>query len=228
MALRVVNLTVTVGGALLVAGYIQEPIRAARQDAAALHADASAAKDPGAESYAKHCAICHGEQREGILPWFPPLAGISHQMTDDKIADLVHSGKGRMPGFPNLRDGELSALLHFVTSAGTASPSVASGTKDSGAPDLVESGSAVFQGNCAFCHGPDATGGEAGPDLTKSKIVLADKTGEAIAQVVREGRPGKMPGFTLSDQEMLGVIAFIRAREADALTHPGVRRGAGS
>jgi mono/diheme cytochrome c family protein len=22
----------------------------------------------GAQSYARHCAICHGEQREGILP----------------------------------------------------------------------------------------------------------------------------------------------------------------
>ncbi len=38
----------------------------------------SAASDPqGAASYADHCAICHGEQREGILPAFPPLLGIS-------------------------------------------------------------------------------------------------------------------------------------------------------
>ena len=45
--------------------------------------------DAGAATYAKHCAICHGEQREGILPGFPPLAGIKHQLTDQQITDIV-------------------------------------------------------------------------------------------------------------------------------------------
>jgi cytochrome c oxidase cbb3-type subunit 3 len=69
-------------------------------------------------------------------------------------------------------------------------------------------------------------GGEAGPDLTQSKLVREDKTGEKISQVVHEGRPdNKMPGFNLSNPEISGIIAFIRAREAAAAAHPGGRRG---
>jgi mono/diheme cytochrome c family protein len=185
--------------------------------------DAQALQDPGAASYAKHCAICHGDQREGILPGFPPLQGINHRMPENKIADLVHSGKGRMPGFPDLQDGELTALLHFLTSA---EPSTATGEKGEASSGLAEAGGALFHQNCAFCHGRDAMGGETGPDLTESKLVLSDTTGEKIAAVVREGKPdNKMPSFNFSSQEITSLIAFIHAREAAAKAHPGGRRG---
>lgn len=224
--LRVVSISAAVALSLLAAAYVQEPIRAARQDDAASHADGSSAKDSGAASYAAHCAICHGDQREGILPAFPPLIGINHRMTDDKIADLIHVGKGRMPGFPNLQDGELAALLHFITSAEPESLAAGSGAKSKETSGLAETGDTLFQQNCAFCHGRDAMGGETGPDLTQSKLVTEDRTGEKITQVIREGRPdNKMPGFNLSNHEINGIIAFIRAREAAATAHPGGRRG---
>src|SRR6185312_12679078 len=44
--------------------------------------EAGTAAHPGADAYAHHCAICHGDQRQGNLPSFPPLLGIKHQMTD--------------------------------------------------------------------------------------------------------------------------------------------------
>ena len=223
---RILLISVAAAVSFLVVGYIQVPIRAAGQDEKALQASAPSGGEPGAESYAKHCAICHGEQREGILPAFPPLLGINHRMTDDKIADLVHAGKGRMPGFPSLQDGELSALLHFVSSVGPESLTAGSGTRSEENSRIAEGGATVFQQNCAFCHGRDAMGGETGPDLTQSKLVREDKTGEKITQVIREGRPdNKMPGFNLSGPEISGIIAFIREREAAANAHPGGRRG---
>jgi mono/diheme cytochrome c family protein len=131
-----------------------------------------------------------------------------------------------MPGFPSLQDGELSALLHFVTSAEPASLITGSGTKGEENSGIAEGGAAVFQQNCAFCHGRDAMGGETGPDLTQSKLVREDRTGEKITQVIREGRPAnKMPGFNLANPEISGIIAFIREREAAANAHPGGRRG---
>ena len=165
-------------------------------------------QDPGARAYAQHCAICHGDERQGNLPGFPPLLGISHRMSTDKIADLIHAGKGRMPGFPSLQDGELSALLNFLNTAGMTAQV------------------AVFQQNCAFCHGRDAQGGETGPDLTQSRLVRRDRTGDQIAKVIHEGRPdNKMPAFNFSAQEVRSIIAFIHEREADAVEHPGGRRG---
>ncbi len=89
-------------------------------------------------------------------------------------------------------------------------------------------GSALFQQNCAFCHGHDAMGGETGPDLTRSKLVLSDTDGSRIAEVMREGRTGndgRMPAFQFSASESASLVAFIRASVAAAAKLKGGRRG---
>src|SRR5579862_2200576 len=69
-------------------------------------------------------------------------------------------------------------------------------------PELVQKGSALFRQNCSFCHGRDATGGETGPDLTRSKLVGQDVDGDKIGAVIRSGRPDKgMPRFDRSDEQ---------------------------
>jgi len=178
----------------------------------------------GAESYANHCAICHGEQREGNLPAFPPLIGIKRQLTDDQIIALIHNGKGRMPPFPKLPHEEVASLLQFLGTPAmmeaVAKPEPAQGS------GLAEAGRALFQQNCAFCHGRDAMGGESGPDLTRSKLVLADVEGDKISVVVLNGRPEKkMPAFNFSSQEVLSIAAWIHEQVAAAEAHKGGRRG---
>ncbi len=82
---------------------------------AAASASAPIPSDPaGAASYAKHCAICHGDHREGISPSFPALMGIGRRMSQPQVLALIHQGKGRMPGFPKLQGEELAALLRFM------------------------------------------------------------------------------------------------------------------
>jgi mono/diheme cytochrome c family protein len=186
----------------------------------------------GAASYAKRCAICHGDQREGILPAFPPLIGIKRQMSDAQIIDFIHKGKGRMPGFPALPDIELTSLLSYLATTPIITPVVTAGAQGNHrGPQLTgeaAAGGALFLQNCAFCHGRDAMGGETGPDLTQSKLVLSDTDGSKIAQVVHEGRnepDKKMPAFQFSSQEVTSLVAFIRAREAAAASMKGGRRG---
>ena len=206
--------------AAIIAGFLVA--RSFDKPTIAVAAAQSNAEDAGVKSYAEHCAICHGDQREGILPGFPPLVGINHQMSDTQIAGLIHTGKGRMPAFPSLQGDELTALVHFL--AQPVAATAPEGSEDSS--DLVKTGGAIFHQNCAFCHGRDAMGGETGPDLTSSKIVKADKNGDQIAAVVREGRPGnKMPAFNFSTDEIKSLVAFIHYREASAAAHPGGRRG---
>ena len=85
--------------------------------------------DPaGAQSYAAHCAICHGEEREGIPPSFPALRGVGSRMPRAQVAGLVHEGKGRMPGFPKLQGGELSSLLRYLGVPEQETPLQPSGT----------------------------------------------------------------------------------------------------
>jgi mono/diheme cytochrome c family protein len=80
----------------------------------------------------------------------------------------------------------------------------------------VARGKQVFVANCAFCHGSSATGGEGGPDLVRSILVLHDEKGSNIGPVVQNGRPGKgMPKFTLTHDQISDVAAFLHA-QADA------------
>src|SRR5713226_5359795 len=86
--------------------------------------------------------------------------------------------------------------------------------------ELVTSGETLFVQQCAFCHGRDTAGGESGPDLTRSKLVTDDVDGSLIGPVVRNGRT-TMPRFTVTDQELLGLAAFIHTRKNIAESQTG-------
>ena len=77
----------------------------------------------------------------------------------------------------------------------------------------VERGKALYGVNCQFCHGADTRGGDSGPSLLRSGIVLGDQHGELMAPVVRAGRPG-MPKFTLTDDQIADVAAFVHTFRA--------------
>jgi cytochrome c oxidase cbb3-type subunit III len=94
------------------------------------------------------------------------------------------------------------------------------------APAVIESGGSLFQQNCAFCHGKDAGGGESGPDLTRSKLVSSDVKGEAIGNVIKNGRMEKgMPQFNLPDAEVTSLVAFIHSQQDKAMSQTGTRKG---
>ena len=74
-----------------------------------------------------------------------------------------------------------------------------------------------FEQSCGFCHGADATGAR-GPDLVRSPLVAHDVKGDQIGPVIRQGRPDKgMPAMPLTDAQILDIVAFLRARAAEAL-----------
>jgi cytochrome c oxidase cbb3-type subunit 3 len=77
-------------------------------------------------------------------------------------------------------------------------------------PALLEAGKKTFSANCAFCHGSNAKGGESGPDLLRSVVVLHDENGESIGKVILNGRPEKgMPKFSFSPEQIASVAAFL-------------------
>jgi len=81
---------------------------------------------------------------------------------------------------------------------------------------VVERGKAVYGVNCVPCHGADLRGGQLnGPNLLRSQLVLADKDGELIDPVIRNGRPERgMPAFPLNDEDVKAVIEFIHSLTA--------------
>jgi len=79
-------------------------------------------------------------------------------------------------------------------------------------PAVVARGRQIFSANCSFCHGSDARGGEGGPNLIRSELVMDDNAGEKIATVVQNGRPDKgMPKFDLSTEQIASIAMFIHS-----------------
>ena len=80
-------------------------------------------------------------------------------------------------------------------------------------PEQLARGQQLFKGNCSFCHGSDARGGETGPNLVRDQLVLADQHGELIAPVVQNGIPGRgMPKLTLSATEITDIAAWLHSQ----------------
>ena len=84
---------------------------------------------------------------------------------------------------------------------------------------LPARGQKIFVASCAFCHGSDAHGGNGGPDLVRSVLVLHDKgTGTEIGPVILHGRTAKgMPAFSnFNDAQIHDIAAFLLSRNQAA------------
>src|SRR5881296_3256720 len=82
-------------------------------------------------------------------------------------------------------------------------------------PAQVERGKALYGVRCTFCHGADARGGEGGPNLVRSGLVLNDIKGELIAPVLQNGRPEMgMPKFDLTSAQVSDITSFLRTFRA--------------
>jgi mono/diheme cytochrome c family protein len=77
-------------------------------------------------------------------------------------------------------------------------------------PASVQRGKQNFASTCGFCHGSKATGGEKGPDLLRSVLVLHDDNGKSIGPVILKGRPDRgMPHFPLSPEQIADIANFL-------------------
>jgi cytochrome c oxidase cbb3-type subunit III len=74
----------------------------------------------------------------------------------------------------------------------------------------ADRGQKIFVTTCSFCHGPQAKGGEGGPDLLRSVLVLDDVDGDKIGPVILGGRRDKgMPQFALTPAQISDIASFL-------------------
>ncbi len=84
-------------------------------------------------------------------------------------------------------------------------------------PAAVDRGQKTFVATCGFCHGSHAKGGEKGPDLLRSVLVLDDEGGKSIGHVVLKGRPEKgMPKFAMTPDQISDIATFLHSSIAAA------------
>ncbi len=112
----------------------------------------------------------------------------------------------------------LTCSLSAQTPAKPAAPPVKKTSGGAGAgeeykiysQETLDNGKKIYTGNCAFCHGGNAKGGESGPDLLRSVIVLHDEDGKDIGAFIHVGRPDKgMPKFNLPNDQVADLAAFL-------------------
>lgn len=76
-------------------------------------------------------------------------------------------------------------------------------------PEDRKEGAVSFRSQCASCHGSDAKGTTAGPDLSRGQFKHAVSE-EAMFRVITKGVPGStMPGFALNGRSAWQLVTFI-------------------
>lgn len=68
----------------------------------------------GERIYHNQCSLCHGTNLEGSPQLYPSLVDVGKRLSTEQIEAKIAQGGGRMPGFPNLRDEHLRALIQFL------------------------------------------------------------------------------------------------------------------
>jgi mono/diheme cytochrome c family protein len=113
---------------------------------------------------------------------------------------------------PPLSPAVPQAIDAPATAADAPGRAVGAASGPAPTPSSVARGQQIFRVNCAFCHGSDGRGGEVGPNLLRSPIVLNDQQGELIRAVVLNGRPDKgMPKFDLSAESITDIAAYLHS-----------------
>jgi cytochrome c oxidase cbb3-type subunit III len=88
-----------------------------------------------------------------------------------------------------------------------------------------ERGKTTFGAACGFCHGQNARGGEGGPDLLHSVIVLQDEGGKDLGEFLKAGRPEKgMPSFAvIPPAQATDIATFLHSEVLAAMTQRSVQ-----
>ncbi len=102
--------------------------------------------------------------------------------------------------------GNIAVVTLIVGAFGVATAGAQSATDD---PAQVEAGMAVFESNCAGCHGVDGTGSDSGRPLTDVATQEPDRLVHIAS--VTDGK-GNMPAFgaSLEADEIDAAVSYVR------------------
>ncbi len=114
-------------------------------------------KDRGRALFAINCAICHGDDMQGIPP-VPVLKNVVAKLGSDGTFNTIRAGRSTMPAFAGtLTDADISALVAFLADP-TPSPATlppggaatAAETHGSSGPDLNAPGEERYYTSYGF------------------------------------------------------------------------------
>jgi cytochrome c oxidase cbb3-type subunit 3 len=169
----------------------------------------------GQRLFLQNCSVCHGSQARGATG-YPNLTDNDwiYGGTPEKILlTLEHGRVGGMPAWKaQIGENGVRAAAEYTLSLSTEH-----GSKNNGPLDktLVTQGKAIFDSNCAVCHG---AAGKGNPDV--GAVNLTDDTWlyggdrETVRTTVRNGRAGVMPHWDtkLGNERIMLLAAYVYSR----------------
>ena len=86
-------------------------------------------------------------------------------------------------------------------------------------PAAADRGRKVWASECIDCHGTQARGGDKGPNLVRSVVVLRDRYGSQIGPFLKKGHTlqSGTPGANLTDAQVQDLAHFLRQKVNDGL-----------
>lgn len=185
-------------------------------------------RSAAAEDYARYCALCHGENREGHAnDHAPSLRSQSLFQPGNDLFIFRSIAYGR-PGTPMaayrdesggpMRNREITRLVSWLyEEVGTDPRYDENGARVRMSYDRVEGdaglGAQVYARECAQCHGVNGEGG-VGTALG-NPVTLVFASDGFLRYAIENGRDGTpMPAFKdrLSTEEINAVTAYLRSR----------------
>ena len=144
--------------------------------------------DPGAVLFSNNCASCHGAQaRGGTAPAIRCNRDVSGAVKQGREGSTPAT---TMRPFPLMTDANIALIQGFL---------------DRLCPAAAATGAELFAGNCASCHGADASG-NTGPSIRCSR-----NAGFAVINGVVGAFPSYMPAlFEITDPEIAKIQSYLR------------------
>ena len=117
---------------------------------------------------------------------------------------------------------ELDALVAYMQAIGAAVKGTAPAAAAAPPPDAknplarvaaaVADGRALYEANCASCHGKGGSGGDIGPGLEEESADDPD-----LYTIIAKGYEGEMPGYgdQLDSRQIWSIVSYIRSLKGE-------------
>ena len=140
----------------------------------------------GERVYQQRCSACHGLTGAGAPPDIPGLVPLNPALTDQKIEELVHQGKGRMPPATDIDAISLQAVIRYLKVLPAQSTAAANTKKAPPAADAEDGDGGASEGSRyksskGFFNDPEGYPGITPPWGTLSAIDM--NTGEYLWKI---------------------------------------------
>ncbi len=166
----------------------------------------------GKTMFKENCSACHGTGAEGRAGypnlndddwiWGGDLQAIYHTLKVGIRSGHADARDSQMPAFgATLKRDEIASVADHVLSLSTGK-------------GANEAGAALYQQNCAACHGAEGKGGRefGAPNLADAIWLYGDSKAQVMAQIANP-RYGVMPnwGTRLSDETIKQLTIYVHS-----------------